>query len=726
MSVHSSIFSPTAVHTTARITAILIALACADSTSPPPAPTRYLVTSNASSPIAGSQIVLTAQLVDANDNPVAIGGRTITWINTNAGVQPKDTSGGAFSPVRSITMANGSASTTFLTNTVAGVTHRILAIDSSGIRGAAGDITTVTGPGVAYTVTPSTTQPIVGSGVVISAQLTDHYQNTSKTAGRVVTWSSNGNGGSFSSPTSTANSDGIATVTFTVRTTVGVAYTVSAIDDKLASGVSAVFAAIAGPVAQYILSASVMDPPAGAGIIIYAQASDAQGNAVPAGGRLVTWTKTGSGGSFSSPSTSTSDGGGATVTFTTGTVAGTIYTITGQDAGGFSGTSSAITTQSQVSLTSMATGIGAISSCGIASDGKAWCWGANGTGGLGNGTTVDRSLPGKVSGNLTMTSLSVGLGHACGVTTSGVVQCWGNNSDGELGDNTMTSRSVPAPIASSLTFTSVTSGGAHTCAVASGGDAYCWGANAAGRLGDGSQTTRATQPVKVAGGLSFASVAAGGSHTCGVTTSGDAYCWGFNASGRLGDNSVTDRSTPVAVAGGLKFTSVSAGDSHSCGIVVGGAAYCWGDDTYGQLGDGTLTAQKAPTLVIGGMSFVAISAGGFHTCGITTGSAAMCWGDNSTGELGDLNTNGSASPSQVAGGLLFKSISAGGVVVGVGGGGCGYYACYDSYVIIEGHSCGVTTAGVTYCWGSNDRGELGYGPTAGGRSTTPFKVGGQP
>src|SRR5258706_4212144 len=180
MSVHSSIFSPTAVHTTARITAILIALACADSTSPPTAPARYLVTSNASSPIAGSQIVLTAQLVDAKDNPVAIGGRTVTWINTNAGVQPRDTSGGAFSPVSSITIANGSASTTFLTNTVAGVTHRILAIDSSGIRGAAGDITTVTGPGVAYTVTPSTTQPVVGSGVVISAQLTDHYQNASK------------------------------------------------------------------------------------------------------------------------------------------------------------------------------------------------------------------------------------------------------------------------------------------------------------------------------------------------------------------------------------------------------------------------------------------------------------------------------------------------------------------------------------------------------------------
>src|SRR6266849_3945916 len=126
MSVNSSIFPPNAVRTTARITSILIALACSDSTSPP-ATAKYLVTSNASSPIAGSQIVLTAQLVDANDNPVAIGGRTITWINTNAGVQPRDTSGGAFSPVRSITMANGSASTTFLTNTVAGVTHKILA-----------------------------------------------------------------------------------------------------------------------------------------------------------------------------------------------------------------------------------------------------------------------------------------------------------------------------------------------------------------------------------------------------------------------------------------------------------------------------------------------------------------------------------------------------------------------------------------------------------------------
>jgi alpha-tubulin suppressor-like RCC1 family protein len=315
-----------------------------------------------------------------------------------------------------------------------------------------------------------------------------------------------------------------------------------------------------------------------------------------------------------------------------------------------------------------------------------------------------------------MTSLSAGYYHACGVTTSGVVQCWGDNSSGELGDNTTTSRAVPAPIASSLAFTSVAAGGAHTCAVAAGGVVYCWGFSANGRLGDGGQASIGTQPVKVAGALSFASIAAGGSHTCGVTTSGDAYCWGLNASGQLGDNSVIDRSTPVAVAGGFKFTSVSAGDSHSCGIVVGGAAYCWGDNTYGQLGDGTFAAQKTPTLVPGGMSFVALSAGGFHTCGIASGGRASCWGDNSTGELGNASV----------GGLLFKSISAGGVVVGSGGGGCDYYGyCSPDYAIIEGHTCGVTTAGVTYCWGSNDRGELGYGPTL-GSSAQPLKVGGQP
>lgn len=707
MSAQSSSFQHNVPRTVAGIAAILIAFACEDSTAPQ-VPAKYLITASPSSPVAGSQVLLRAQLVDADDTPIAMAGRSIIWFDGETGVD-------GFNPYSTFTVSDGSATTMFTTTTVAGVVHRISVRDNTNIIGNA-DITTVAGPATAYTVTPSTFQPVVGSEVLISAQLTDANRNASKTAGRVVNWSSNG-GGSFSSPTSTTNSDGIATVTFTVGSAVG-GYNVHALDNQFTAGTSPPFISVAGPVAKYILSASVADPPAGADIIIYAQASDANGNVARAQGRLVTWTKTGPGGSLASAATRTDENGTATVTFTTSSVAGSTYAISGSDAGGFSGTSPNITTQSQVSLASIATGVGAMSSCGIATDGKPWCWGANDLGGLGNGTTVDRSLPGKVSGDLTMTSLSAGLSHACGVTTGGVVQCWGGNFYGELGDNTFTSRSVPSPIVSPLTFIAVTAGAAHTCALTGGGDVYCWGSNFNGRLGDGGLTTTAKQPVKVVGSHSFASISAGGAHTCGVTTGGDAYCWGTNGDGQLGNNTATNHSTPTPVAGGFKFTAVSAAESHTCGVVVSGAAYCWGDDSHGELGDGTPLAQRnAPTPVTGGLSFVAISAGGYHTCGIAASSAAWCWGDNGRGELGNSTTSFSASPTAVAGGLLFKSISAGGVAFSDG-----YYYYYTTII---GHTCGVTTAGVAYCWGANDRGEIGDGPTF-LNAFAPRKVGGQP
>jgi len=708
--VYSSPFSPNGLRTVARITAILVAFACADSTAPL-RPAKYLITASDYRPVAGGSITLKAQLVDANDRPTAVDGRDVTWGDAGAF--------GVFHPDSMETLADGSASTTFETSIVAGATHWISVLDNAGTRGSAPIITTVVGPAVRYNVTPSNYEPEVGSSIIISAQLVDQYENASKTAGRLVSWSQGrGSGGSFASPTSTTNSDGVATVTFTVGTVGDVLFWIGASDGQVA-GASDVLRSKAGPVATYILSASVTDPPAGADILVYAQAADVLGNLAHVAGRLVTWTRTGSGGSFASPATQTDIRGIATVSFTTSAVAGSIYTISATDASGFSGNSPSITTQSQMSLASIAAGIGASSSCGVATDGNVWCWGANDVGDLGNGTTVDRSLPEKVSGNLTMTSLSGGDSHACGVTTSGVVQCWGGNVNGQLGDNTVTSRSIPAAIISSLTFIAVAAGDQHSCALTSGGDVYCWGSNSNGQLGNGSQASNSTTPIKVVAGVSFASIGAGGYHTCGITVGGDAYCWGLNASGQLGDSSLANRSIPVAVTGGFKFTSVSAGESHTCGVASDGKAYCWGDDKYGQLGFGIPVAQKtSPTAVAAGLPFVALSAGGFHTCGIASDSRAWCWGDNSTGELGVANPTNNASPSAVAGGLLFKSISA-------GGGPTGRYYYNTNYQIIEAHTCGITTAGVIYCWGSNARGELGYGPTI-TISSTPLRVGGQP
>ena len=291
-----------------------------------------------------------------------------------------------------------------------------------------------------------------------------------------------------------------------------------------------------GPGTMYTVTVSTTQPRVGAPVLVAAQLTDANRNASRTPGRVVTWSDGGAGGSFSSQTSTTQSDGTASVTFVP-SVAGITYAISALDGAGAGGASPELTTTTAtppVVLASTATGNSPLASCSIAADGTAWCWGANDSGMLGNGTSVDQSVPGPVSGNLRMTSLSAGADHACGVTTGGVVECWGTNANGELGDNTLTAHPVPAPIASALTFTSVAVGDLHTCAVATGGDAYCWGYND-GRLGSGTPATNTHVPVKVAGGLSFSSITAGGSHTCGITTSGDAYCWGFNSSGQLGE-----------------------------------------------------------------------------------------------------------------------------------------------------------------------------------------------
>ena len=237
----------------------------------------------------------------------------------------------------------------------------------------------------------------------------------------------------------------------------------------------------------------------------------------------------------------------------------------------------------------------------------------------------------------------------------------------------------------SVSAASVSAVVAHTCGLTTGGDAYCWGRNTHGQLGDDTEISKRI-PTLVSGGLSFVSVSAGGSHNCGVATAGDAYCWGLGGTSQLGSGSITDRSTPVPVSGGLSFVSLSAGRGHTCGVATAGDAYCWGAGGLGQLGDGTTTDRWTPVPVSGGLSFASVSAGANHTCGVTTAGSAYCWGLNQFGQLGDGTTTDRWTPVPVSGGLSFASVSA-------------------SYR----HTCGVTTNDNAYCWGWNPTGELGDG-----------------
>jgi alpha-tubulin suppressor-like RCC1 family protein len=218
-------------------------------------------------------------------------------------------------------------------------------------------------------------------------------------------------------------------------------------------------------------------------------------------------------------------------------------------------------------------------------------------------TTPGTSPASLASGTaLNFASVSTGGNHTCGVTPSGVAYCWAWDFNGQLGNGPATDdQPNPVAVSDGLTLAMVSAGSGHTCGITTVGAAYCWGTGDGGRLGNGSTDGQIT-PVAVSGGLVFASVNAGINHSCGATTAGAAYCWGLGDD-RIGSDSINQRMTPVqtrpvAVSGGLKFESVSAGSGHTCGVTTSNTAYCWGAGNSGRLGDGLEKNQSTPVAVV--------------------------------------------------------------------------------------------------------------------------------
>ena len=273
--------------------------------------------------------------------------------------------------------------------------------------------------------------------------------------------------------------------------------------------------------------------------------------------------------------------------------------------------------------------------------------------------------------NMNATSLSLMGGALCGVQAGGGLKCKGTPS--------YVSASALAAVTDAVSFTGNLM---HGCYLSTGGKGRCFGYNASGQLGNNTISTNST--IRDVSAISPANISVGRYHTCAVSA-GLVYCWGENNGGQLGRGNTDDTNYPVST--GVTAVQVSAGASHSCAVNGAGGVKCWGTNTNGQLGNNSQTtsytavnsAVPAAQKVVVGIS---------HSCAILSDATLYCWGSNLRGQVGDgTSGNNRRTPLAVPG------------VSGVSGLALG-----------ENHTCAVSNGNVL-CWGYNLNGQLGMGDT---------------
>jgi alpha-tubulin suppressor-like RCC1 family protein len=332
----------------------------------------------------------------------------------------------------------------------------------------------------------------------------------------------------------------------------------------------------------------------------------------------------------------------------------------GDNSSGQLGDNSTSSRSTPVGVTGLTSGVAALAgglfhTCALTTAGGVKCWGNNGLGQLGDSTITNRAIAADVAGLVSgVVAVTAGNYHTCALTTLGGVKCWGYNGTGQLGDGTTTIRLTAVDVTGLTGLTTrvavLAAGSSHTCALTTSGGVKCWGYNFWGQLGDSSVMDRLTA-VDVTGlTTGVAALVTGNLHTCVLTATGGVKCWGRNVEGQLGDGSTTNRLTAVDVSGLTSgVAALAAGSSHNCALTTSGGVKCWGYNADGEVGDGTVANRTLAADVAGLTSGVAaLAAGGFHTCALTTAGGVKCWGLNSSSQLGDGTTTNRLTPVDVA------------------------------------------------------------------------------
>lgn len=289
-------------------------------------------------------------------------------------------------------------------------------------------------------------------------------------------------------------------------------------------------------------------------------------------------------------------------------------------------------------------------------DANVACWGNNIYGQLGHPPAydtpglIDPTKPANVPLPAVAIQVVVGWAHSCALMADRTVSCWGWNHWGQLGLGDASNRDSPAQVPGLAGVDEIAAGAAHTCARI-GGAVKCWGSNYYGQLGNGGQAEVNVSPLDVSGLTSATQITAGSYHTCARLSDGTARCWGENGFGQLGNGSQTGSKVPVEVSssGTLQIVQIAAGGGWTCARVAGNQAFCWGGNQDGQLGNPNVVDRyrTEPVLVAGLTDVVKVSAGGAQVCAITGSGIAKCWGRGENGELGDGRTGLYGLPATV-------------------------------------------------------------------------------
>jgi alpha-tubulin suppressor-like RCC1 family protein len=273
--------------------------------------------------------------------------------------------------------------------------------------------------------------------------------------------------------------------------------------------------------------------------------------------------------------------------------------------------------------------------------------------GYGSGWVLGPKDPNSYYGTLaplSFSSITASGGSTCGIASSGLY-CWGLAGSVNPQGFTSIPTLIVTPNGYSPNFTQIAIGNQHVCGFV-GQEMDCWGADVYGQAGEDPASAfyyPNSKFVMVAMGTSLNTgvkrISAEGDFTCADMIAGSVQCVGYDYDGELGNAPGSFTWLPQAVGGGMALRGVAAGSKHACALDGNNEAWCWGYNYWGMVGNGTWSyntpsAQKVLGVSTGyhvngaAVQFKALAAGSEHTCGIGFDNHIYCWGHNSSRQLG--------------------------------------------------------------------------------------------